>query len=232
MDDQVDPGQSDRAQMQPQLRAQERLERIADFVKNRLEETARLYSSQEHDPATRWEHILRVAQYGAQLARAEGADVETAVAACLLHDVAHFEPMADHKNHGRIGALISRQILLELDYPAEQVEDICYAIAVHVDGKAGYEHAETVEGKIVSDADNIERFGVFRILMFCAPEMGDSGAMVEKLRKRVARLEEYLASNPLETASGRALLAKQLTRQIRFYKDLMAEWELTSLPRL
>jgi uncharacterized protein len=219
------------------LGAQERVERIADFVKNRLEETARLYSSENHDPTSRWEHTLRVAQYGARLARAEGADVETVVAACLLHDVAHFEPMADHKNHGRIGALISRQILLELDYPPEQLENICYAIAAHVDGNAGYEHAETAERKIVSDADNIERFGVFRILMFCAPhlcdpEMGDSGGLADKLRKRVARLEEYLASSPLETASGRALLAKQLTRQIRFYKDLLAEWELTSLPRL
>jgi len=96
---------------------QERLERIADFVKNRLEEAARLYPSEEHDPAYRWEHTLRVAQYGAQIARVEGANLETTVAACLLHDVAHFEPMADHKNHGRVGALISRQLLEELGMP-------------------------------------------------------------------------------------------------------------------
>jgi len=211
---------------------QERLERIADFVKNRLEEAARLYPSEEHDPAYRWEHTLRVAQYGAQIARVEGANLETTVAACLLHDVAHFEPMADHKNHGRVGALISRQLLEELGYAAQQVEEILYAIAVHVDGQAGYEYSESLEGKIVSDADNIDRFGAFRILMYCVPEMGDTEALKAKLRKRIIRLEGYLASNPLETESGRALFAKQIRRQITFYKDLNAECTLAVLPEL
>lgn len=212
--------------------AEGRLKVIAEFVKNRLEETRRLYPAEGHNPVYRWEHTLRVAQYGAQLARAEQADLETAVAACLLHDVAHFEPMADHKNHGRIGALIGRKVLEELDYPPEKVEEICYAIAAHVDGRAGYEHPETLEGKIVSDADNIDRFGVFRILMYCVPEMGNSAALREKLRKRILRLEEYLRSNPLETESGRALLEKQISRQVRFFKDLIAELDLATLPKL
>jgi putative nucleotidyltransferase with HDIG domain len=214
------------------LDAQGRLERIAEFVKNRLEESKRLYPAQEHDAVYRWEHTLRVARYGEKIARAEGADVETAVAACLLHDVAHFEPMANHKNHGRIGALISRSLLMELGYPEEQVENTCYAIAVHVDGEAGFENPETMFGKIVSDADNVDRFSAFRTLLYCLPEMGDFRSMAEKLHKRIERLEGYLEDNPLETESGRALFAKQIARQIRFFRDLIADYEFTSLPRL
>jgi hypothetical protein len=89
-----------------------------------------------------------------------------------------------------------------------------------------------LEADIVSDADNIDRFGAFRILQWCMPDMGDFPALADKLRQRVAHLEGYLQSNPLATETGRALFAQQLDRQIAFFKALVAEYELTSLPQL
>lgn len=212
------------------MQTPERRKRIALFVKSRLEEMAQRHPSSEHDPLYRWEHTLRVAQYGAQIAQAEGADVEAVVAGCLLHDVAHFDPLASYQDHGRLGAQISRPFLLELGYPPAQVENICYAIAVHVDGKADFEHPYTLEARAVSDADNIDRFGAYRILQWCLPEMGDLLALAEKLRQRIIRLEVYLGDNPLETATGRALFANQLQRQIVFFQALIDEEELTRLP--
>ena len=209
---------------------QERLEKISTFVNNHLGEMARQDPSPEHDPVYRWDHTLRVAQYGEQVAEAEGADVEEVVVACLLHDVAHFDPLTDYKDHGREGARMSRALLEELGYSEEQIGDICYAIAVHVDGKADFEHPHTLEADIVSDADNIDRFGAYRILQWCVPEMDDLPTLAEKLGKRVVHLEGYRQANPLETETGRALFAKQLDRQIAFFKDLIAEYELSRLP--
>lgn len=207
-----------------------RLERIAAFVKARLSELAERHPTPEHDPVYRWEHIRRVTAYGLQLALAEGADPELAQAACLLHDVAHFDPIESYKDHGRLGAQISRPFLLELGYPPEQVEAMCYAIAVHVDGVAGYDKpaAPGVDllASLVSDADNIDRFGVYRILQWCAPGMADLPALAEKLRQRLPRLQAYLENNPLETASGRALFAVQLQRQIAFFQALAGEADL------
>lgn len=163
---------------------------------------------------------------------AEGAQVEVVVAACLLHDVAHFDPLTDYKDHGRAGARMSRPLLEELGYSEEQVGDICYAVAVHVDDKADFEHEPTLEAEIVSDADNIDRFGTYRILQWCVPEMDDFPALAEKLDKRATHLESYLENNPLVTETGQALFAGQLKRQIGFFKDLVAEYELSRMVEL
>ena len=214
------------------MNRQERLQKIAQFTKKCLEEMARRYPSPEHDPVYRWEHTMRVARYGQQVAQAEGADAEVVVVACLLHDVAHFDPLENYKDHGRVGAKMSRPLLAELGYSDEQIEDICYAIAVHVDDKADFEHAHTLEADIVSDADNIDRFGAFRILQWCVPKMDNFPALAENLRLRVERLDGYRRANPLATEAGRALFGQQLGRQIAFFKALIAEYELTEMPEL
>lgn len=210
----------------------DRLARIGEFVEHRLENVARQYPSPEHDAAYRWEHTLRVSQYGKEIAQREGANVPVVIAACLLHDVAHFDPLEHHKDHGRLGAQISRPLLAGLGYPAEDVDNICYSIAVHVDGRAGYEHAATLESKIVSDSDNIDRFGAFRILQWCVPVMADHAKLVDKLSRRLRKCEEYRRENPLETATGRDYFARQLDLQISCCKALVAEGHLTTLPQV
>jgi 5'-deoxynucleotidase YfbR-like HD superfamily hydrolase len=208
----------------------ERYKEIARFVQARLTNMAEKYPSEWHDPVYRWDHTLRVAQYGQQIARAEAADEEVVIAACLLHDVAHFDPLEDYKDHGREGAHLSRALLNNLGYSEEQENAICYAVAVHVDGVADFEHDHTLEADIVSDADNIDRFGAFRILQWCAPGMDDFGKLADNLRKRVAHLEGYLANNPLETATGQAIFTEQLQRQIAFFRTLIDEYDLSHLP--
>jgi uncharacterized protein len=212
------------------MRQEEWIEKIADFVAGRLEEMAKQNPAPEHDPVYRWEHTQRVAQYGGRIAREEGADVEVVVTACLLHDAAHFDPLESYKDHGREGARISRQLLAELGYPEETVEAICYTIAVHVDGQADFDHPHTLEADIVSDADNIDRFGAFRTLQWCVPGMDDFPALADNLRQRVTHLEGYLEKNPLETKTGQALFAQQLQRKIAYFEQLFEEDDLTNLP--
>src|SRR5690606_30972973 len=98
----------------------ERLNRIAEFVKSRLVYTAAENPSPDNDPVYRWQHTLRVANYGKELALREGANPELVVAACLLHDVAHFAP-GSWKEHGRLGAELARPLLVELGYTPEEV---------------------------------------------------------------------------------------------------------------
>ena len=79
------------------MTSQERTQKIAVFVTGHLVEMAHKYPAPEHDPVYRWEHTLRVAHYGQQIAQAEEADIDVVVAACLLHDVAHFDPLENYK---------------------------------------------------------------------------------------------------------------------------------------
>lgn len=214
-----------------------RLARIAQFVKDRFDQAAipPPIKNPSFTMAYRWEHTLRVAQYGKRIAEEEGADVELVVSACLLHDIAYADSGDDDQGgieHGRIGARISRPILQEIGYTAKETENICYAVALHVDGHADFDHPETLESKIVSDADNIDRFGAYRIIQWCLGEIQDYNSLIEILTKRVERLEAYRAKSPLETQTGQKLFAQRLDRQIAFFNALIDEHALTCLPQI
>jgi uncharacterized protein len=214
-------------------KAQGRLAAIAAFVQAHLEQKAEQFPSDLHQPVYRWEHTLRVAQYGKTIAQAEGADVEAVVAACLLHDVAHFESDDHYQDHGRRGAAIALPLLQELGYAQNVAENICFSVAAHVDGDSGFDHPMTLEAQCVTDADNVERFGAYRILQLCVPEMEDFPKLVDKLIHRIEKLREYRSQDKfLETHTGDQLFKTQLDRQIAFFQALIDEYEITRLPGL
>jgi len=215
------------------MRPNQRLEKISEFVQSHLVEMAQEHPSEAHNPVYRMEHTFRVAHYGGQLAKAENANEEIAVAACLLHDVAHFECDDDYKGHGRVGAKIAREFLATLDYTPDQIDNICYSVAVHVDGEADFEHPETLEAACVTDADNIDRFGAYRILQWCVPEMDDFPKLIDKLSQRIEKLQEYRnRAKLLETDTGNLHFKQQLDRQIAFFQALIDEYAITTRPVL
>jgi len=211
--------------------ANERLEKIARFVHDRLTEVASRRANPNLDPDYRWQHTLRVSHYGRMVAEAERADVELVVAACLLHDVAHFD-QDDWQEHGRLGAGIARPFLVELGYAPAERESICYSVAVHVDGRADFEHPETLESRVVSDADNIDRFGSYRIIQLCTANVDNYRDLIVKLKQRLGTLEDHRRKRVMETKSGHDLFNRQLDLQIGVFKALIEESELTSLPEL
>lgn len=209
----------------------QRLEDIAEFVQTHLYEMAQKYPSEQHNPVYRWEHTLRVANYGKQIAESEEANTEMVIAGCLLHDVAHFECEDDYRGHGRMGAKIAREFLPTLNYTPDQIDNICFAVAIHVDGEAGFEHPETLEAFCVTDADNLDRFGAYRILRWCVPEMNDYSKLIVKLKQRIEKLHEYRSREKLlETDTGDQFFKQQLDGQISFFQALIDEFALTIQP--
>ena len=177
----------------------------------------------------RWQHTLRVAQFGKVIAENEGADVESVVAACLLHDIAWFDTSAENnRDHGRLGAEIARPILEKLGYSARRIKNICYSIAAHVDD----DNLKTLEAKIVSDADNVDRYGPYRILQWCFSDIKDYEKLASKLNERMQRLEHYREENPQYTPTGQQLFAEQLNLQLRFFSEFVGEKKLTVIPQI
>jgi len=215
-----------------------RLQKISEFVQtylkksygNRSEEDRvnldRYLSNAEY----RWKHTLRVAQFGKVIAENEAADdVEIILAACLLHDVAWFDTNANNsREHGRLGAEKAHHLLESLGYNQEQIKNICYAVAAHVDE----DHPDTLEAKILSDADNVDRFGPYRILQWCFADIEDYDRLAAKLNERIHRLEHYRKENPLFTPTGQQLFSEQLNLQIRFFSEFVGENELSVMPRI
>jgi len=214
-----------------------RLKKVAEFAEKSIREghQKRSPEDQEHlerflsGPDYRWKHTLRVAQFGKVIAETEAADVELVVAACLLHDAAWFDTGADNsREHGRAGAEKARPFLTGLGYTPEQVENICYSIATHVD----VDNPTTLEARVVSDADNVDRYGPYRVLQWCYSDIHDYEKLAAKLSERIHRLEHYREENPLFTPTGQQLFAEQLSLQIRFFSEFVGEKELTVMPQI
>jgi HD superfamily phosphodiesterase len=212
-------------------RTNDRLEQIAGFVHDRLREVASKRANPDLDPAYRWQHTLRVSNYGRLIAEAEGANVELVVAACLLHDAAHFD-QDNWTEHGRLGARIVRPLLVDLGYGPEEADNICYSVAVHVDGRADLAYTETLESKVVSDADNVDRFGAYRIVQWCTGDVEGYGELMATLKERLPTLQDYRQRRMMETETGHQLFNRQLDLQIAVFEALIAESELTSVPGL
>jgi uncharacterized protein len=170
-----------------------------------------------------------VAQFGKVIAESEAADEELVLAACLLHDIAWFDTNAENSiQHGQLGAEIARPFLKILGYGKAQIENICYAIAAHVNE----DHPDTLEARIVSDADNVDRFGPYRILQWCFSDIDDYNKLSAKLSERIHRLENYRKENPLFTLMGQQLFVEQLDLQIRFFCEFVGEKELSVMPQI
>ncbi len=205
--------------------ANQRLERVARLARERQQQVGAAQEIPALEIDYRWQHTLRVSQYGRRIAAAEGADEELVVAACLLHDVAVFDP-GDWHDHGRLGAALIRPWLPEIGYSPEATEAICYAVAAHVD----VEHPATLIAQVTTDADNVDRFGAYRVILWCLEARDDYEGMIGKLQARVQRLHDYHARTVMQTPTGQALFQAQLELQIAFFEALIQEKDLTTLP--
>jgi len=209
-----------------------RVAQVAEYVRSYLYKMAETRKNEHIDPDYRWQHTLRVVNFGKQLAEAENANLEHVLVGCLLHDLAHFDDDDNYRDHGRLAARIARPFLLELGYAPADAEAICYAVAVHVDGEAGFEHENTLEAEIVSDADNIDRFSAYRTLLFCQPEIYDFRALAEKLSARLEVLRDYRGKRLMGTEVGHHLFNQKLDEQIKFYEAILAQQAISTLPNL
>lgn len=181
----------------------------------------------------RLEHSYRVANIARTIAEAEGFDVTYAVIAGLLHDIAYCEEMAtreDWKNHGRRSATIARPFLEGLGIPAEAVNEICYGIAIHVDDEADFEWERTPFAETVGDADNIDRFDVYRI--YETLEYNKFSEMsLERKKETVASTIEKLTrfkDMKLGTQTANKLWLQRLDYYIDFYERLRAQLDHSS----
>ena len=153
-----------------------------EFLISKFEES-NYFKEHKDEKEYRLEHTYRVANIGKEIAEREGLKVEAMIIACLLHDVSYanaFEEDDDWLNHGRNSAKIAREYLKQINISEKDIEDICYGIAIHVDGKSDFKGTENTFAVTVSDADNIDRFDVYRIYDILRMNEFDKKSLSEK----------------------------------------------------
>ncbi len=114
-------------------------------------------------------HTEAVVGYMMTLVDKEGGDPSILIPAAILHDVGWTTvPLQERKRafssgdrellqrvrvqHMEEGAKIARQILTDLNYPMEKVEEICHLVRVHDSWRVG-KRLETRDERLIQDAD-------------------------------------------------------------------------------
>ncbi|MBQ7445000.1 MAG: HD domain-containing protein [Clostridia bacterium] len=177
----------------------------------------------------RIEHTYRVANIGLEIARKEGFDETEMVIACLLHDISYCEEFGENgwAEHGRRAAAISRPFLKELGIGEDRINDICYGIAIHVDDNADFPGERTPFALSVGDADNIDRFDVYRIYEVLAKDSFLEMTFDEKFKycqKRLSRLRQ-LFDMEMGTKTASELWRSRLSFYVSFYEKMLSQLE-------
>ncbi len=215
------------------MRAENCVQRAEEFLKRKLDESE-YFADKKAEKDYRFEHSVRVANIGKEIAEKEGMDSDAMVIACLLHDISYineFRTREEARNHGRYSAKIARPFLEEIGIEPEVIEDICYGIAIHVDDEADFPGKRTIFAQTVGDADNIDRFDVYRIfenLKWVKYDEMNIGEKREHCEKVLERLESYKTID-FATETSKKMWIGKLDYQIDFYKKLLLQVQNSEL---
>lgn len=203
-----------------------------EFLISKFEES-NYFKEHKDEMEYRLEHTYRVANIGKEIAEREGLNVEAMIIACLLHDVSYanaFEEDDDWLNHGRNSAKIAREFLEQINISEKDIEDICYGIAIHVDGKSDFKGTENTFAVTVSDADNIDRFDVYRIYdilrmnEFDKKSLSEKKEFVDTFIRKLNKLKEV----EFATKTATVIWKDKIEYQLSFFNKLKVQLSFSS----
>jgi uncharacterized protein len=165
------------------------------------------------------------------------ADALVVLAACYLHDLVNL-PKNHPERHmaSRQAAQLASRQLREMGFPADKLAATAHAIETH-SFSAGIK-PETIEAKIVQDADRLDALGAVGLarMFYTAGRMGcalahadDPMALQRELDDKAYSLDHIdvkLATLPakMQTAAGRRLGQSRLCDLIAFRDSFISEW--------
>lgn len=142
--------------LQTYLTADPQYKAVYDYTRQRFDASTNLV-------AHNWEHAFRDTLNAIVIGEAEGADMRIVLPAITMHDIG-FLYGATGKTHGAVGADKLPEFLSDgnIAYPDEEIVKIAGCIRTHK-GSMHNEKPESLEAKVVADADLLEKFGPFGV---------------------------------------------------------------------
>lgn len=187
---------------------------ITDEKSLRLLERTREYAKHffEREGTHGFSHVERVFNLCMHIGKEEGADLEILGLAALLHDIARpLESAGRVEDHAVEGARIARHFLRSLGYPEERIEAVAHAIEAHRFSRGP--EPQTLEAKILSDADKLDAIGaigIARVFMYSGEHGRDIEASLRHFEEKILKLKNLMYT---ETAKKMAEERHRFTEQ-------------------
>lgn len=214
---------------------QQIIDRTAEFVRTQMEG-----DSSGHD----WWHVWRVWQNSLFISRNEHANRFVTELAALLHDIADWK---FHDGDESAGPRAARAWLSEQSIDEATIKHVCNIVATVSFKGAGVETPmQSLEGKIVQDADRLEAIGAIGIAR-CFAFGGAKGRLIhdpEDPPELHASFEDYkkksgpsinhfyekllLLKDRMNTETGRQLASDRHKVLEDFLKQFHAEWNIVT----
>ena len=116
----------------------------------------------DNDPAHDFEHIMRVYHNAQKIVKKEKANPKLVLSAALLHDIVSYPKSSKHsKLSSTDSAKKSKLILKKYDFTVEEITVVSDAIKEH--SFSQNKIPQTLEGKILQDADRLDALGAIGI---------------------------------------------------------------------
>jgi len=184
---------------------------------------AAMRAAEGAEPAHDFLHVMRVVGNAERICAAEGADPSIAVTAALLHELFN-HPKGHPASHlsGEVCAERALALLRAEGWDGAKAEAIAYAIRVHPFSRGIV--PETLEAKVLQDADRLDSIGAIGIARlfascaamgrpfyepadpFCAARPPDDKQWgVDHFHRKLLRIPDVL-----HTATARAMAAERM----------------------
>jgi uncharacterized protein len=196
----------------------------------------------DSDPVHDFDHVLRVLTLAQRIGGAEGADMGVVETAVLLHDIhragedqqAHVHN-AETADHALLAAEQARHILSRLNPPPDPgfIDAVAHAIAAHRFRNAI--EPQTLEAKVVFDADKLDAIGAIgvarayayggmtgqKLWMDVPPDYPGGGADHTPRHEFVYKLARI--QDRMQTETGRAMARERHAYMQAFFERLEEE---------
>lgn len=139
------------------------------------------------------DHTLRVTSLCELIGIEEEANMDILIPAALFHDIARPLEKETGIPHEEEGARIAEQYLKSVSYPDEYIQPVMHAIRTH--RFTSDLTPETLEAKILSDADKLDAMGavgIARTFISAGERDGDITDAIDHIHEKLVKLKEMM----------------------------------------
>jgi len=166
-----------------------------------------------------FEHCLRVSKYALEIGKRENADLLIVDMSSYLHDIGRGrEEKGEY--HTITSSRLAASFLRKSGLPEAEIEKVVHSIKSHSRKKPHRNPPQTLEAKVLYDADGLDMIGAVGILRIAlsASLRGEGWDYVlKKTRWRLSIIDDFL------TASGRSLAKERRKLVSDFLHQLIHE---------